>query len=98
MEVFDETRDNISKRLLRYLDDMCRSTLMLNAVNMGIESPNLRIAWEKALLDRKTRYLSHFLKGLRYIGGRIPEEGQSERLMLKYYDFLWQIRNLYMKI
>ena len=30
---------------------------------------------------------------LKYIGYRIPDDGQSERLMLKYYDFLWQIRD-----
>lgn len=29
---------------------------------------------------------------MEYIGYRTPEQGQSERLMLKYYDFLWQIR------
>ncbi len=29
---------------------------------------------------------------MQYIGNRIPDDGQSERLMLKYYDFLWQIR------
>ena len=64
MEILDETRDNVSKRVLRYLDEMCKSTIMLNAVDMNIESPNLRIAWEKAILDRKTRYLCTFLKGL----------------------------------
>lgn len=29
---------------------------------------------------------------MKYVGNRIPTDGQSERLMLKYYDFLWQIR------
>lgn len=92
MDIVDLTRDDISKRMLRYLEDMCKSTLLLNTINMGYENPNLRLAWEKALLNRETKYLCTFLKGLRYIGGRIPEDGQSERLMLKYYDFLWQIR------
>lgn len=36
--------------------------------------------------------MASFYKGLRYLGRRIPDEGQSERLMLKYYDFLWHIR------
>ena len=36
--------------------------------------------------------MASFYKGLRYLGRRIPDEGQSERLMLKYYDFLWRIR------
>ena len=30
---------------------------------------------------------------LKYIGHRVPDEGQSERLMLNYYDFMWQIRD-----
>ena len=29
---------------------------------------------------------------LKYRGYRIPSDGQSERLMLKYYDFMWQLR------
>ena len=33
------------------------------------------------------------MKGLKYIEDREPGEGQSERLMLKYYNFLWQIRD-----
>ena len=44
------------------------------------------------MLNIETKYLGTFLKGLRYIDSRIPDEGQSERLMLKYYNFLWQIR------
>jgi len=44
------------------------------------------------MLSIETKYLGTFLKGLQYIGRRIPDDGQSERLMLKYYDFLWQIR------
>lgn len=92
MDIVDTTRDDVSKRMLRYLDDICKSTLLLNAINIGFGNPNLRLAWENAVLNRKTKYLCVFLKGLKYIGGRIPEYGQSERLMLKYYNFLWQIR------
>ena len=32
------------------------------------------------------------LRGLKYIDRRIPKEGQAERLMLKYYNYLWEIR------
>ena len=60
----------------------------------GYSSPNIQLAWEQALFDRETKYRASFLKGLRYLGNRIPDEGQSERLMLKYYDFLWEIRKL----
>lgn len=48
-------------------------------------------------MDIETKYLATFLRSLRYIGNRIPEDGQSERLMLKYYGFLWQIRNFLLK-
>lgn len=32
------------------------------------------------------------MKGIKYIGSRIPDDGQAERLMLKYYSYLWEIR------
>lgn len=93
MEVFNETRDGISKRILTRLSDLCSATLILNSIHLnGTKSSNLQLAWEQSLLNINTKYLGTFLKGLKYIGGRIPDDGQSERLMLKYYDFLWQIR------
>ena len=49
------------------------------------------------MLRIDTKYLATFLKGLKYIDNRIPDEGQSERLMLKYYNFLWQIRDFLQK-
>lgn len=93
MDCINTTRDDVSKMMLMYLEDMCKSALLLNAIKLGFNNPDLRLAWEIALLSRETKYLCTFLKGLRYIDGRIPEDGQSERLMLKYYNFLWQIRN-----
>lgn len=94
IETFEDTRDAVSQRMLTSLDDLCLATLLLNAIGDGFDHPNLQLAWEHSLLDIKTKYLGTFLRGLRYIGRRIPDEGQSERLMLKYYDFLWQIRKL----
>ena len=58
----------------------------------GFQNVTTRLAWERSLLNLDTKYLGTFLRGLQYIGNRIPDDGQSERLMLKYYDFLWQIR------
>ena len=58
----------------------------------GYQSPNAGFAWEYSLLRANTKYLGNFYRGLQYIGRRIPEEGQAERLMLKYYSFMWQIR------
>ena len=52
----------------------------------------LRTAWEIASTDISTKFLATFLQGLRYIGLQVPDDGQYERLLLKYYDFLWKIR------
>lgn len=92
MDIANDTRDNISKRILTRLNDLCTATLLFNALNVVGEKVNLQLAWEQSLLSVKTKYLGIFFKGLKYIGNRIPDDGQSERLMLKYYDFLWQIR------
>lgn len=92
LDIFNDTRDGISRRILRRLDDLCTAVLLLNAISDGIDIPSLPLAWERSLLKIETKYLGSFLKGLQYIGKRIPDVGQSERLMLKYYDFLWQIR------
>lgn len=92
MNILNTTRDDISRRILTQLNDLCTATLVLNALNSGYEKVNLQLAWERSLLHIETKYLGTFLRGLKYIDHRIPDEGQSERLMLKYYNFLWQIR------
>lgn len=90
-EVLHYSRDKISSKIQTELYDLCKATLMLNAMHEQ-ESVTLRIAWETALLDIKTKFLVSFYRGLWYIGLRVPEDGQYERLMLKYYGFLWKIR------
>lgn len=87
-----KSRDNISRRIVNGLYDLCYAVLVLSAINLGYENVNERLAWELSQFNIETKYLSNFLKGLKYIGSRIPEEGQSERLMLKYYNYLWEIR------
>lgn len=87
------TRDDVSHFILPRLYDMCRSALLLNSLKLGNKHTNLQLAWEQALLKIETKYLATFLKGLKYIEDKEPDEGQSERLMLKYYNFLWQIRD-----
>ena len=91
------TRDDVSHYILPRLYDMCRSALLLNSLRLGNAQTNLQLAWEQALLKVETKYLATFLKGLKYIEDREPDEGQSERLMLKYYNFLWQIRDFLYK-
>lgn len=86
-----DTRDRISRKILTELEDLCKGTLLLNGLRY-YDSVSLRTAWELALLNINTKFLATFLQGLRYIGLRVPEEGQYERLMLKYYGFLWKIR------
>lgn len=91
------TRDKISRKILTELNDLCRGTLILNALRF-YESTNLRVAWELSLLNIETKFLATFLQGLRYIGLRVPEDGQYERLLLKYYNFLWKIRDFLQKV
>ena len=86
------SRDSTSRRMLNKLYDLCYACLILNAYNKGYTIVNERLSWEIAQFNPRTKYLSDFLKGLKYIGRRIPENGQSERLMLKYYNYLWEIR------
>lgn len=88
----DKTRDNISRRIINRLYDLCYAAIVLNAISLGYTNVNERLAWELAQFNIETKYLSNFLKGLKYIGSRIPDDGQSERLMLKYYNYLWEIR------
>ncbi|MCH5259865.1 MAG: AAA family ATPase [Lachnospiraceae bacterium] len=92
MDIYNDTRDGISQRILTKLEDLCVATLVLNALSSGLEKVSLRLAWDRALLSIETKYLATFFRALSYVGYRVPDEGQSERLMLKYYDFLWQIR------
>ncbi|MCL2717622.1 MAG: ATP-dependent RecD-like DNA helicase [Lachnospiraceae bacterium] len=92
VDIIDVTRDDISKRILNRLYDLCDATLRFNALNSEFEKVSTRLAYEKSLLSIETKYLGTFLRSLKYIGNRIPDNGQSERLILKYYNFLWQIR------
>ena len=92
LSILNKNRDNISRRILTRLNDLCISALLLNAMKDGYQNPNTGFAWEYTLLKADTKYLGNFYRGLQYIGRRIPAEGQSERLMLKYYSFMWQIR------
>ena len=63
------TRDKISRKILTELNDLCRGTILLNALRF-YESTNLRVAWELALLNIETKFLATFLQGLRYKIGR----------------------------
>ena len=94
LEIEDETRESISRKILQPLEDFCVATLLLNAISHGLETPRLIDAYEIALLYRRTKFLNEFLKSLKYLQRRIPKDGQNERLMLKYYDYLWDIRKL----
>lgn len=93
-KINNKTRDDISKKMLTRLYDLCSATLLLCSINNKDNSSNLRIAWEHALFDKEVKSVSTFLRSLKYIGSYIPEDGQSERLMLKYYNSLWEIRKI----
>ena len=51
----DDTRDNLSKKILMRLQDLCQGTLLLNAMDY-YETSNLRLAWEFALTDITTKF------------------------------------------
>lgn len=86
------SRAEVSNLILPRLYDLCRATLLLNSLRLGNDRTNLQLAWEEAQLNIETKYLSTFMKGLKYIEDKEADDDQSERLMLKYYNFLWQIR------
>lgn len=90
-------RDGVSRRIVRNLYDLCYATLILNAYKNGYTNVSEKLAWEISQLRVDTRYLCNFLRGLKYIDRRIPKEGQAERLMLKYYNYLWEIRRFMRK-
>lgn len=92
LEFLNDTRDNVSSRILGRLYDLCVSALLLNILKDGKSSASIRLAYEQSLLNVHTKYLASFLKMIKYIANRVPDDGQYERLMLKYYNFLWQIR------
>lgn len=87
----NESRDNISKRIFNELRSLSEAALLLNGLRY-YDPVDRRTALELAMLDIETKYMAAFFLGLRYIGFRVPEDGQYERLMLKYYGFLWKIR------
>lgn len=87
LDIFNDTRDGVSRRILKRLDDLCTAALLLNAIADGMIPQLLPLAWERSMLTIETKYLGTFLRGLRYIGKRVPDEGQSERLMLKSLCF-----------
>lgn len=93
LEIENETRETISKKMITPLEDFCCAVLMLNAISHNVKTPNIRESYDIALFDRKTKFLNNFLQCLKYLGRRIPEDGQNERLMLKYCDYLWSIRD-----
>ncbi len=95
--LLNQSRDRISKKIFTELSDLCNGTILFNALRF-YESINIRVAWEIAVQDINTKFLATFLQGLRYIGLRVPEEGQYERLLLKYYNFLWRIRDYLKKV
>lgn len=92
MAINPKLRDQISRQILPSLTDLCYSVMMLNAYDLGYTFVDEKTAWDLSRLNKNTKYLSDFLRGLKYIGCKIPDDGQSERLMLKYKDYLCNIK------
>lgn len=92
-----QCRDEVSRKIVSDLNYLCYATLILNSYKNGYTNVSEKLAWEVSQLRVDTRYLCNFLRGLKYIDCRIPKEGQAERLMLKYYNYLWEIRRFMRK-
>lgn len=94
-----DDRDKVSSSLILYLYDLSKSILCLNSCFV-IDKNEIceKLAYDIALTNIETRFLSEFVDGLKYINMRIPDEGQAERLMLKYYVYLNKIKKLYKKL
>jgi len=92
-DITSVSRDKLSTWILNHLNKMCDATLLLNALGESISKIKIKDAYEIALLNIKTKFLGNFLYSLNYIDNRVPD-GQYERLMLKYYNYLWSIRDL----
>ena len=63
----NKTRDNISRRIVNGLYDLCYAVLVLNAISLGYRDVNEKLAWELSQFNVETKYLSNFLKGLKYL-------------------------------
>ncbi|SFP71346.1 UvrD-like helicase C-terminal domain-containing protein [Butyrivibrio proteoclasticus] len=92
-----ERRDDLSRKIVNQLNDLCYAALILEAIKYSKTCVSEQYAWDIAQFFPETRGLYNFLKGLKYIGKRIPPKGQAERLMLKYHSYLWEIRKLMKK-
>lgn len=85
-------RGEVSRRIIRNLYDLCYAALILNAYKRGYSDVSEKLAWEISQFNITTKYLYNFLKGLKYIEHRVSLNVQAERLILKYYNYLWEIR------
>ena len=70
-----QTRDKLSMRLLTRMNDLSAAALLLNRLKQTADATSIRLAWEQALLDRNTKYLSDFYQGMQLVNLHIPEEG-----------------------
>ena len=85
-ETYNETRDDLSKNMLRILKELCVAALLMNALSSRGEEVSVQLAWESALLDIETKYLANFIKDWIILDIARRKSGSQRRLMLKYYD------------
>lgn len=58
----NRTRDNISRRIVNGLYDLCYAFLVLNAISLGYTDVNEKLAWELSQFNIETKYLSNFFE------------------------------------
>ena len=60
-EIYNDTRDNVSRKILTQLRDLCEATLVLNGLNY-YQQISLRTSWELALMSLSTNSFQRFYR------------------------------------
>lgn len=85
-------KTSLSRKIYPHLMDICYSALILNAYSKGYSNVSEALAWNLAQLNPEVKYLANFCKGIKCFRSLVIDDEQYDRLMLKYYDYLWEIR------
>ena len=72
--------------------DICYSALILNAYSKGYSNVSKALAWDLAQLNPEVKYLANFCKGIICFRNFVINGEQYDRVMFKYYDYLWEIK------
>lgn len=91
-KVTGELKSSISRKIYSHLMDICYSALILNAYSKGYSNVSKALAWDLAQLNPEVKYLANFCKGIICFRNFVINGEQYDRVMFKYYDYLWEIK------